>query len=377
MTEIKNSPRPARFETDRDWMEHAFYRQDRAILGALAAAWTMLPLAIWGAVLGALGGAVVGLLGVGGLGHFLGSFVENQGFGVIGAAVGALAGMVIGFGFIYFYLVMHPIQLAGALLGGAIVSGVAFWLVVLTEAWVMELRGYRRLSRREGERLYPLLAQVGDQMGLDVVPALRISDSRKPGAWTHMRTIVVTRGLLGDYDATEKPPRPDLDDMALAAILGHELQHWAEGDAAALMMIAIACFPLVLLLNGIAWVRTRAEWAGVILLAFVWPVWVCSRFVIVPLMSANARKAEYEADAAVAQLGDEYRLGLRRALDELSAWERPRTGWEDVLAASHPPIEERMEKLEARQPEDAADALAVPQAPAAEQPTPIGPRDEK
>jgi Zn-dependent protease with chaperone function len=347
LTKVRNYPYPARFAKPSEWFERAFYRQDRAILGALAATWTALPLALSGALLGAVAGAVVGVLGVGAFGHILGSFVENQGFGVLGAAIGAVAGMVIGFGFIYFYLVIHPIQLAGALLGGAIVSGLALLIIVAVEPLILDLRGYRKLSRREGERIYPLLKEVAQKMGIDVVPALLISDSLKPGAWTHMRAVVVTRGLLGDYDASEKPPRPDLDDKAVAAILGHELHHWAEGDAVALMMITVASFPLVFLLNAVAWVRMRAEWVGVVLYAFIWPVWVCSRFVIVPLMSAGARNAEYEADAAVAQLGDEYRLALRRALDELSAWERPRTGWEDVVTASHPPIEERMERLEA------------------------------
>jgi Zn-dependent protease with chaperone function len=359
LTKVRNYPYPARFAKASEWFDRAFYRQDRAILGALAATWTALPVALSGALLGAVAGAVVGVLGVSGLGHFLGSFVQNQGFGVLGAAIGAVAGMVIGFGFIYFYLVTHPIQLAGALIGGVIVSGLAFLIIVAVEPLILDLRGYRRLSRREGERMYPLLREVAQKMGLDVVPMLLISDSLKPGAWTHMRAVVVTRGLLGDYDASEKPPRPDLDDKAVAAILGHELHHWSEGDAVALMMIAVASFPLVFLLNAVAWVRMRAEWVGVVLYAFIWPVWVCSRFVIVPLMSAGARKAEYEADAAVAQLGDEYRLALRRALDELSAWERPRTGWEDVVTASHPPIEDRMERLEAPRVKDDAAALAA------------------
>jgi hypothetical protein len=64
-------------------------------------------------------------------------------------------------------------------------------------------------------------------------------------------------------------------------------------------------------------------------------------------MMRRSRQYEYEADARAASLGEEYRLGLRRALDELAVWERPRTGWEDVLAATHPPIEHRLERLEA------------------------------
>jgi hypothetical protein len=78
-----------------------------------------------------------------------------------------------------------------------------------------------------------------------------------------------------------------------------------------------------------------------------WPAWVCTKLVIVPLLTRRSRQYEYEADVRAASLGDEFRLGLRRALDELSSWERPRTGWEDVIAATHPPIEHRLQLLEA------------------------------
>jgi Zn-dependent protease with chaperone function len=65
-------------------------------------------------------------------------------------------------------------------------------------------------------------------------------------------------------------------------------------------------------------------------------------------MANASRRAEYQADRHAAMLGEDYRLALRRALDDLSQWERPRNGWEAVLAASHPPIEYRMERLEAQ-----------------------------
>jgi Zn-dependent protease with chaperone function len=349
--EIRENARPVRFASDGEWLANAAERQPAAIIGSLVAAWTGLPFALWAAVAGVIFGTVAGLIGLSVLGGFLGSLANNQGVSLLGAAVGAVAGLFVGFGLIYFYLVTHPLQLAGAIVSGIIISVVVLLVMVRAERWLLELRGYRQPSRREGARLYPLLREAGERMGLAVVPALWISDAMKPGAWSHMRAIVVTRGLLGDYDATEKPPRSDLDDTALTAILAHELHHWAVGDAAALAMVSACFYPFVLIVNAVSWVRKRAEWAGIVLWAFFWPVWIASRFVVVPLMARESRRAEYEADAAAASLGDEYRLGLRRALDELSVWERPRTGWEDVLAASHPPIEYRMERLEAP-PED-------------------------
>ena len=111
-------------------------------------------------------------------------------------------------------------------------------------------------------------------------------------------------------------------------------------------MVYACFFPFVLIVNAVSWLRDRAEWAGVICWIFLWPVWVCSRFVVVPLMSHASRRHEFEADARAASLGDTYRLGLRRALTELSVWERPRNGWEEVLAATHPPTEARLERLE-------------------------------
>lgn len=358
--EIKEYARPARFASDRDWLVDSAQRQKRAIIGALIAAWTGLPFALWAAVAGVAFGAVAGLVGLSVFGGALGSLVNNGGAGLLGALVGAVVGAFLGFLLIYFFLVTNPLQLVGALLSGVVVSTLVLVLMVRAEPWLMRLRGYRLPSRREKAKLEPLLIDAGRRMGLEVVPALWISDAPKPGAWAHMRGIVVTRGMLGDYDASESPPKPDLDDMALGAILAHELRHWDVGDVVASAMVSACFYPFVLIVNAISWVRLRAEWAGIILWAFFWPVWVASRFVVVPLMASASRRAEYEADAAAAALGDDYRLGLRRALDDLSAWERPRTGWEDVLAATHPPIEERLERLEASpepEPREAAPKL--------------------
>ncbi len=171
----------------------------------------------------------------------------------------------------------------------------------------MPARGYRVLSRREGERLYPLLVRVGAQMGLSQVPALWISDSQKPAAWCHPTAIVVTRGLIGEADASEAAPRSDLDDGALAAILAHELYHWAVGDAVGLRAVWACFWPVVGLYNAAAWLRTTAGgFLGVVGWVLLWPAWVTVKLIVVPAMAHASRRNEYEADAAAAGLGDDY-----------------------------------------------------------------------
>jgi Zn-dependent protease with chaperone function len=353
---IEPNARPFHYKTTAQWLRAGLDRQKPAAIGALIAAWTGLAFALWFAVGGIVLGALVGSLGASSLG-VAGTISVNTGTGVLGAIAGALVGAIAGFALIYVLLVLNPLQLAGALASGVLVSAIFLVIYVRIEPWLMRLRGYREPSKRERRRIHPLLLDAARRMDLVVVPEVWISDQQKPGAWAHMRAIVVTQGLLGDYDASEKPPQSELDDTALSAILAHELHHWESGDVVGLAVVT-ACFcPIVLIIDGIAWIRERGEWLGILLWVVFWPVWVASKLVVVPLMAKRSRQCEYDADARAASLGDPYRLGLRRALDELSAWERPRTGWEDVIAATHPPIEHRLERLEASwKPEPAVSA---------------------
>ena len=351
--------RPYRYATTAQWLNTGLRRQRPAIIGALIAAWTGLAFALWLAVGGVVLGALVGALGTTSLG-VVSPLVVNTGTGVFAAILGALLGGVLGLAAIYILLALHPLQLLAAIASGAIVSTIFILVYVRAEPLLIRLRGYREPSRREKERIYPLLLEAARAMDLPVVPAVWISDAQKPGAWAHMRAIVVTRGLLGDYDASEKPPQSDLDATALLAILTHELHHWDSGDVVGLAIIT-ACFcPIVLIINLIAWIRERGEWLGVLLWVVFWPAWVASKLVVVPLMAKRSRQYEYDADARAADFGDPFRLGLRRALDELSAWEVPRTGWEDVLSATHPPTEHRLERLEAGREPQSAIQVQVP-----------------
>jgi Zn-dependent protease with chaperone function len=361
--------RPYRYLTTAHWLATGLRRQRPAAIGALLAAWTGLAVALWLAVGGVALGALVGAIGASSLGGIGTTIGVNTGTGVLAAIVGAFAGGIAGLVLIYALLILHPLQLLGALASGAVVTTLFLLVYIRAEPLLLRMRGYREPSRRESERIYPLLLEAARAMELPVVPAVWISDQQKPGAWAHMRAIVVTRGLLGDYDASEKPPQSDFDPTALIAILAHELHHWDSADVVGLSIVS-ACFcPLVLIINGIGWIRERGEWLGILLWVVFWPVWVSSKLVVVPIMAKRSRQYEYDADAAAASFGDPFRLGLRRALDELSAWEVPRTGWEDVLTATHPPIEHRLERLaaERERPEPAAVTWPEPQSPIAQQ----------
>lgn len=371
--------RPARYATTAQWLSAGLRRQRPAAIGALIAAWTGLAFALWFALGGVAVGILVGAVGAESLG-IASTIGMNTGTGVLAAIIGAFAGGIGGLVLIYVLLILHPLQLLGALASGVVVTVLFLLVYIAAEPLLLRLRGYREPSRRERERIYPLLLEAARAMELPVVPAVWISDQQKPGAWAHMRAIVLTRGLMGDYDASEKPPQSDLDATSLIAILAHELEHWDSADVVGLSIVT-ACFcPLVLIINVINWIRERGEWLGVLLWVVFWPVWVASKLVVIPLMAKRSRQAEYDADACAASFGDPFRLGLRRALAELSAWEVPRTGWEDVLSATHPPIEHRLERLEAgwESPTVAVERAAAPttkqrQPPPEHQAEPVAP----
>ena len=327
----------------------AFLRQREAVVAALVISWTAISFGLWLAALGLVLGAVVGFIGIGTLDSHLGivgSILNNTGGGLLGALVGAVLGAVAGLIVIPAWLIFHPLELLGALVLGALIAlAILYWLIRYEET-VLRLRGYRQPSRREGAAVYPLIDEAIAHLGVKSKPPFLMSDMQKPAAWSHMGALVLTRGLLGTYEPTEEPPQPDLDNAALVAVIAHELYHWIRHDAIAVNLVTASFAPVVVILNAIQWLREQSRALALFLWLLFWPLWVCSRFVVAPLMGSATRRQEFEADQAAASMGESYRLGLRRALTELSVWEVPRTGWEHVLASTHPPIEQRLERLE-------------------------------
>jgi Zn-dependent protease with chaperone function len=267
----------------------------------------------------------------------------------LGLAFGVLAGCVLA----VTASATNPV--AGVVsvgLGGVLTMLVVVFAATL-ERPMLRLRGYRRLSRDEARRIAPLVQKVGEAMALDGLPRFAMSDTVLPNAWTHMRTIVLTAGLL-----------QMLEDPELAAVLAHELHHWREGDAVGLRLLWAAALPTALLLNLGTWIAVsgapqrstspdrggeapRPPARGVLCLigwAISWAPWIITKFVLAPMAAATQRRYEYEADAAAAAIGCSN--ALSSALSKIGAFESGRTGWERAIVATHPPTVLRIEALQ-------------------------------
>jgi Zn-dependent protease with chaperone function len=344
------------------WIFSASLRMPMATTAALAAAWTGVIVALWvGAFIG-IGSIIVTAFGVAVSGHAAGAlaFTSNTSGGLIflSAFVAGAVGFGTGFAATYASSLLGGISLVAAALFVGIVVGFIIALVWLCmEQRVLQWRGYREPSRREWDQyLTNPLQTVIDNMGLHAVPLLLIMDTPIPQAWTYTRTIVLSKGMLEGLDAGE-----------LTGVLAHEMMHWRQGDGLALRMVAYfawpvaICYSVGMFLSG----RSGASESGasatphssgqsttkgaVNFLTFfawmlLWPAWLLTKFVVVPMTAGESRKIEYQADAGAAEAG--LGGGLQRALERISAFEIPKNAWDAALMSTHPPTELRIESLE-------------------------------
>ena len=262
-------------------------------------------------------------------------FDEPLGFGVFAAGV-ALAGSAL--------LFVRPLELA---VGRSLV-GTA-----------------RAPSDAEAGRLSSLLRQVAGHAGIDAGRLIvRVQDdpgmNASAGA-SHL--LFVTSGALA------------LPDRDLEAIVAHELGHhrglhpvlgavvwWLRLPGAALG--AVYGF----LRRGVARIGARMGRLGpvvavpVLLLLIVWQVTVMWLFYAGELLAMRAaRLSEYEADAAAARWGyagalaSAYAALARRELEPEGRWAR--------LTAEHPPLPERIKRLELLAGPTTAGTAAAPAHP--------------
>jgi len=343
---------PDRYDDGIQWLKNGVRRHRAAVIVGLVFGWTGAWIAFWGAMAGAFLGALVGL-GVGSANiPVFRTFGLGQSVSVVGVAAGVAVGIAGGFLVVLVYLVLHPLALIGSLVSGVVIATLLVAITASYERAGLRLRGYRRLSRDEVRRVAPVVKRAADAMQLPSLPRFAIAQQVIPNAWTHMRTIVLTTGLL-----------QTLDDGELEAILVHELNHWRNGDAVGLRCVWAAAWPVVLLYDlGVAisgnsprtqvgvQIRVSSAFRWIIAWLIAWPAWVMTKLIIVPLTAASQRRYEYEADAAAYKLG----LGpqLTSALRKLGAFESGRTGWEAAMAATHPPTELRIEALQSPRPDD-------------------------
>jgi Zn-dependent protease with chaperone function len=353
------SHRPAGYRTTGWWLVAGITRDWRGTIAALVAAWFNLPLAIAAGVLLAivtgLAGAFGGTAAAGDLlqkipvfGDVLSHFAARTGGGlgalvgiVVGAAAGGIGGLALPWLLDYLDdpFVTGVVVLLNVVFG--IVFGVAYTLYgIVFEPFRLRLAGCRPMSRREAKFLLPLLYECAERLGLPNVPRLLVDDSQDANALAYTRHIVVRQGLLTAFD---------YDREAIASVLSHELTHWHNADGVARLLVKGVALPLYLAHSAATWVIRVFDNAIIrfVAIAVAWPILISVRFFVVPMQAASARAAEFRADQGAVRAG--HLAGIRTVLAELKGtFDGSRNGWDAAICASHPPIEQRLERLEQR-----------------------------
>ena len=242
---------------------------------------------------------------------------------------------------------------------GLVAVGVAGLVLLLLRpqvptSVVLRMYGAVPLPARAAPELHRLVAALADRAGLPATPRLHYVPSRLLNAFAVGRpdeaAVAVTDGLLRGLDGRE-----------LAGVLAHEISHvraddlWVMSLADVLTRLAhaLAYAGLVLLALGLP--LLQAEATDIVLVALTL---LALPTVVTLLQLALSRSREYDADLEAARLtGDP--VGLARALAILErahgrGWERilapHRRGPDPLLLRTHPPTEQRIQRLRALTP---------------------------
>ncbi len=256
-----------------------------------------------------------------------------------------------------------------------------FFLYLLNPAasprWVLALYNGRPLSPAEAPELYEILEALAQRAGLAQVPRLYYLPTQLLNAFTvgtpDNAAVALSDGLLRRMNRRE-----------LIGVLAHEVSHLANGDT---QVMALA--------DLVSRITSLLSLIGQLLLWLNLPIWLFSQIslpwmpilimVLAPSLSALvqlalSRNREYEADRSAAALSGDPE-GLISALQKLEYDQRRR--WEGFflpgqripepsLLRTHPPTEERIQRLRSLQAASSptlglfSDALGqdfLPQAP--------------
>lgn len=318
-----------------------------ALVVAYGGAAVLIFAVVAGAVLGALGAALLSLIllvvpeDAEFVGRWLPEGAGGAGLGVLGGLVaGAVGGFTTWVGAVTALASDDPLgfvtgwlgnMLPGLLLAVFLLAGLVIW----ERRYLEVLRGCRRMSRREAERVEPVLDELCESLGTEGKPTVLMHD--RPAAveaYAHIRHIVIYRTTLDD-----------LDDEELAGLISHELGHWMRADSVGLSFVYFCALPVIVVYNLAVFVlQVMPTIITLIVWLFAWPAWASVRFVLAPIVGLFSRRHEYRADRTAVEAG--YGEALYRVLERVRDMEPGRSGWEQILAATHPPTELRMEAIE-------------------------------
>lgn len=244
---------------------------------------------------------------------------------------------------------------------------------------VLSMSGARAAEKREFPYLYNTVEGLAIAAGLPM-PKLYVIDNPAPNAFATGRdpehaAVAVTTGLIEKMDRLE-----------LEGVVAHEMSHVADYDIRVATLAAVLVGTIVLL-SG--WLRRSFFWGGMrrgrdrqglgpILIVVGLLVAVLAPVAAQLLRLALSRRREYLADAQGAML-TRYPPGLASALRKLAALQGALpaneatahlyivsplkagdvTGRAGALFSTHPPLEERIKRL---------DEMSLGEAPEAQMP---------
>lgn len=248
-----------------------------------------------------------------------------------------------------------------SILYAAMIGGVAYALIqyFVGSRLALAVSGAKEITKADEPRLYRAVENLAITTGMPM-PKVYLIDDPAPNAFAtgrdpHHAAVAATTGLLAIMD------KPELE-----AVLAHELGHVKNYDIRVMMMV----FGLVSAIGFIADMLLRLTWFGdrdrnvsPIFLVIGLAAAILAPFIAVMVQLAVSRQREYLADGTSA-LTTRYPEGLVRALKKIhqhgSAMRHQntatahfffanplKTGGFSKLFSTHPPIEDRIARLEA------------------------------
>src|SRR5579883_1691601 len=260
------------------------------------------------------------------------------------------------------------IMLIGGALGGergvvvafAFAAAMNFFSYWFSDRLVLAAYGARELSPEQAPEIYEIVQELAREANIPT-PRLYLIDSDTPNAFATGRSprhaaVAVTRGILRICDRRE-----------LKGVLGHELSHVLNRDILTSSIAATLAGAVMLLASWIRWAAIfglgrgdEDEGGGIVGLIVIG---VLAPIAATLIQLAISRTREYQADASGARLTHNPLL-LANALRKLEASNErmpldasPATAHLFIvnplsaqgiarLFSTHPPIEERIRRLE-------------------------------
>jgi len=242
----------------------------------------------------------------------------------------------------------------GAVLAFLLAAGINFFSYFFSDKIVLRRYRAQELGPEDGSRLYSIVASLAQNADLPI-PRVLIIPERNPNAFATGRNpqhaaVAATQGIL-----------EVLNDDELAGVMAHELAHVRNRDIltstiAATFVGAIATLGQIARF-GVGQQRRRSNPIGMLLIVVAAPIGAML------LRMAISRTREYAADRGGAEISTKP-LALARALEKLHLGAQqipiargnpahshlfivnPFMGGLQKLFSTHPPMEERIRRLE-------------------------------